>query len=75
MIELTLLMSNVEFVGSFALNGIVILNVSSIENTISTKANESLPKSSSERLSLISLGSNNVCSDKILIPYQKEKVV
>ena len=56
MIELTLLMSNVEFVGSFALNGIVILNVSSIENTISTKANESTPKSSSERFSFISLG-------------------
>ena len=37
-------MSNVEFVGSFALNGIVILKVSSIENTISTKANEILDK-------------------------------
>ena len=34
MIDLTLLMSNVEFVGSFALNGIVMLKVSSIENTI-----------------------------------------
>ena len=30
--------SNVEFVGSFALKGIVILNVSSIEKIISTKA-------------------------------------
>ena len=67
MIELTLLMSNVEFVGSFALNGIVMLKVSSIENTISTKAKVSTPNSSSERFSLISLGSNKVCSDKILI--------